>query len=228
MDNASTLSLDVGRDRLRYLLKSMFALTTTIWRGRNERLHGDSISKANSANRLEDNEIRYYHTQPELLLTTDRHYCERPLDLILKSTPTNRRRWLRQVKPARHRRLTDRQTQSQLPQFYFRTARIPPPSRDPAILPSPAFVQPLRQTSLMSLFCPIVHRPLPRQSTGASTHVPASTVSSTTISTSRQALITSFLCPAPTQTLDHSPAPLPEPPPRRESSILSFFCSRTP
>jgi hypothetical protein len=88
MDNASNLSLDVGRNRLQYLL---FTLTTTIWKGRNERLHEGSISKTNSVNRLEDNKIRHYHTQPELLLHSDRHFCERPLDLVLKSTPTNRR-----------------------------------------------------------------------------------------------------------------------------------------
>lgn len=228
MDTVGTLSLDVGRGRLRHLLKALFTLTTTIWKDQNERLHGESTSKLTSANRLEDIEIIHYHAQPELLSQSDRHYCERPLALILKSTPTNRRRWLRQVKLARHRRLTAQQSQSQLPQFYHRTSRLPTTSRQPVTLQPPVIVQPPRQTSLLSFLPTILHWPisrcLPSNDLPASPSLPISTL----IPTSRQVLITSFLRPVPTRTPDHSPAPLPAPPPRRQSSIMSFFHPRTP
>ena len=59
-------------------------------------------SRQRSSNRQEDLEITHFYNRPELLSVSDQHYCARPLSQqILKFTPTNRRRWLRQVKMAR-------------------------------------------------------------------------------------------------------------------------------
>ena len=63
MDSPQPVSLEMGRDRIRHLLKSLTTLTTTLWKGRNEALHGDTAHHANSP---EDREIRHYYAQPEL------------------------------------------------------------------------------------------------------------------------------------------------------------------
>lgn len=231
MDKAGKGSLEVGRGRLRYLLKSLFTLTTAIWKGRNESLHGKSISTTTRVLCLEENEIRHYHTQPELLSHSDRHYCERPLSTILKSQPSNRRRWLRQVKLARHRRLTNQRSQSQLPQFYDRLSVTTPTSSVSLHLPSSRrSANPQQQMSLMSFLRP-PHTVRFRRPPGDSANTPASLVFPTISSpptTSTPDTLPSVSRFEPTRISDHSPNPLPAPPPRRQSSILSFFRPRPP
>ena len=181
-DPTINVSLDVGRDRICHLPKSWSRLTTTIWKGRNEVLHGTSISHSN--NPL-DCEIRHYHSKPELLALSDRHYCSRSLDCLLKATPANKHRWVKQIRLTRHRRLTDQLPQSRLLQFL--------PCRESAPLPPRIPVTMLTQLPV----------------------VPPTQVS-----------IHPFFCPQPTCELDHSPAPLPAPPPHRVYSILLYFCPK--
>jgi hypothetical protein len=91
MDHPTAIDQEKGRQRLRLVLNSLHTLTRELWQGRNNYLHR---SKADDALRLisvEDNEIKHYHLQPEMLGTGDRHYCERSLTDLLRALPANRR-----------------------------------------------------------------------------------------------------------------------------------------
>jgi hypothetical protein len=153
MDSSTSTNLYLGRTRLRHLLHSLYAMTTNIWKGRNDALHGAKIQQTLASTRLDNIEIRHYYTQPELLASSDRHYCERPLLLLLQSSPANKRRWLCQVKRARLRRLTDQQFQSTLPQYFARNLAVPTnPTRTFNHAPLPFPAPPPRQTSILSFF----------------------------------------------------------------------------
>ena len=140
--HAPASSLDVGSGRLRHILKSLHIFTTALWKGRNKSLHGQANTNQRSINRQQDLEITHFYNRPEFLSVTDQHYCARPLSEILKFTPAKRRRWLRQVKLAHSRRLTNQQSQSRISQFFPRTPTVPLTTIDPDTVPDhdPPFI----------------------------------------------------------------------------------------
>ena len=123
MTDSTTVHSDTGTQRLRLIITSLHQLTRSLWLERNESMHQTSNRATLKLTRVEDLEIQHYHERPETLAPGDRHYCERSLPSLLKATPANRRRWLRQVKKARHRRQHELRSQSILPQFF---QRLPP------------------------------------------------------------------------------------------------------
>ena len=145
-------SRDTAQSRLRHVMTTLHDLSLAIWKGRNEYVHRADASTDLQLHRREDLEIQHYHDHPEMLSHSDRHYCERPLQKILRSTPANRRRWLRQVKLSRHRRLKDLQSQSLLPQFFPRTVSAPPPTVEVNHAPPPLPAPPPRQRNLLEFF----------------------------------------------------------------------------
>jgi hypothetical protein len=122
MEDPNSSTGDTGTCRLRHIMMSLHELSLALWKGRNDTVNRDDITTDQRLHRREDLEIQHYYDHPEMLSTTDHHYCERPLQKILRSTPANRRRWLRQVKTSRHRRLQDLKSQSLMPQFFHRTS----------------------------------------------------------------------------------------------------------
>ena len=72
-DASNIYSRSDGAIRIRQVLKALHHLTTALWIGRNSALHtsdqGIRLSMINT-------EIARYHSEPELLLSDDRFYCE--------------------------------------------------------------------------------------------------------------------------------------------------------
>ena len=134
--HSPTTEMDAGLTWLRHIINSLHLFTTSLWKGRNDSLHHQDETRLRSSNRQEDLEITHFYNRPELLSTSDQHYCARPLSQILSFTPANRRRWLRQVKLARSRRLTNQQPQCRISQFLNRTDTIPVFFVDPTTVPS--------------------------------------------------------------------------------------------
>ena len=156
--HSPTIEMDAGSARLRHIINSLHLFTTLLWKGRNDSLHRQDETRLRSSNRQEDLEITHFYNRPELLSTSDQHYCARPLSQILSFTPANRRRWLHLVKLACSRRLTNQQSQCRISQFFTRTDTIPVSSVDPTTVPSyeppPLPAPPPRQESITNLFHP--------------------------------------------------------------------------
>ncbi|KAI2506032.1 hypothetical protein MHU86_8443 [Fragilaria crotonensis] len=103
-----------------------------IWLGRNEALHSDQDEIDNKVYSVESAALRHYHGNPTLLSRSDQHYCDMPLQRLLKSGPSVRRRWLRRVRQARASFLKNGQQQQRITQFMEKTRpRVPlPPAPD--------------------------------------------------------------------------------------------------
>ena len=77
------------QSRKTLLTRSLSDLSEQLWKGRNDVLHRNDEREVQRHQSAEEVEIRHYHAKPELLYVSDRHYCDRPLTQILRSTPTN-------------------------------------------------------------------------------------------------------------------------------------------
>ena len=99
---------------------------------------------------LEAAEIRHYFNQPHLLPVTEQHYCQGSVLKILKSRPSNRRRWLRRVRKARSELLQDQLRQSRITSFFTRTrsksTQSSPPDNN-AATPSESVIQDIQNQS---------------------------------------------------------------------------------
>jgi hypothetical protein len=137
--------------RLRLIYKSVHEFSEALWKGRNEKLHGNDRQDKIRFSTAESLEIQHYHSQPELIPEGDRHYCSKSLQQLLSSTPSVRRRWLRQVKLARTRQISHGSRQQVLTQFF---QYMPPtqelPTLHPRVLPPPA--PPPTQTLISRFF----------------------------------------------------------------------------
>jgi hypothetical protein len=71
--HSSSIALEAGTRRLRHILKSLHTLTTDLWKGRNDSLHGADASRLHSSNRQEDLEITHFYNRPEMLSVSDQH-----------------------------------------------------------------------------------------------------------------------------------------------------------
>ena len=149
MDDPSVTTHRAWQSRKILLMRSLSDLSEQLWKGRNEVLHRNDEREAQRHQSAEEVEIRHYHEKPELLSVSDRHYCDRPLKQILHSSPTNRRRWLRQVQQARQRRLQDELSQCKIYQFFPRSVSLDTESTViPDYAPPPMPAPPPRQHSL--------------------------------------------------------------------------------
>ena len=104
--------------RIQSALTQLYTRNQSMWRGRNEMLHGSSETELSCIYTMESAAIRYYHSRPHLLSACDRHYCERSLLSILQGSPSTRRRWLRRVRSARAAYLKDGRLQTRITGYF--------------------------------------------------------------------------------------------------------------
>lgn len=121
-----------GQHRIHQIMSALSTFTRTIWLGRNEALHSDQDEIDNKVYSVESAALRHYHGNPTLLSRSDQHYCDMPLQRLLKSGPSVRRRWLRRVRQARASFLKNGQQQQRITQFMeTKRPRVPlPPAPD--------------------------------------------------------------------------------------------------
>ena len=89
-----------GTHRTQQLLQALHIFTRSLWLGRNGVLHKDKDAVDSKVYSVESAELRHYHANPTLLPRSDQHYCNIPLQRLLQSRPSVRRRWLRRVRHA--------------------------------------------------------------------------------------------------------------------------------
>jgi hypothetical protein len=105
--------------RIQAALNQLYTRNQSMWRGRNEMLHGSSETELSCIYTMESAAIRYYHSRPHLLAACDRHYyCERSLLSILQGSPSTRCRWLRRVRSARAAYLKDGRLQTRITGYF--------------------------------------------------------------------------------------------------------------
>ena len=64
--------------------RALYNATRQLWLARNQALHGESTKDLDKIRSVETAKIKEYYKHPELIPAADRHYCERPLDTLLK------------------------------------------------------------------------------------------------------------------------------------------------
>ena len=109
--------MEAGISRTHRSLQSLFNFTRDIWLGRNDVLHRDKEKTDSTVYSVESAELRYFHSNPNLLPSSDKHYCQISLQRLLGSRPSVRRRWLRRVRTARANLIREGKTQQRITQF---------------------------------------------------------------------------------------------------------------
>ena len=134
---ADKMDKAAGQHRIQQILNHLFTFTRSIWLGRNDILHKEQDTVDTHIYSMESAELRHYHANPTLLPTSDQHYCSLPLQRLLRSRPSVRRRWLRRVKTARAAFLQNGKQQQRITQF-LEVSRTPdhlPPAPNIAFRP---------------------------------------------------------------------------------------------
>jgi hypothetical protein len=101
----------------------MYEMTTALWLGRNEALHGRCKEDEHRRLTALDIEITKFHSEAHLVLTDDRFYCEKSLARLLRGSSANKRRWLIRVKASRIRKAALHHQQPRITKFF-------PPQQD--------------------------------------------------------------------------------------------------
>ena len=107
-----------GPHHIKLILKAIFKTTRALWLSRNGALHGEQTVSMDRIRSAETAEITEYHQQTDAILIGDRHYCNQPLEILLKKNPTTRRRWLRYMRMARHRFIENSRGQTRITSFF--------------------------------------------------------------------------------------------------------------
>jgi Reverse transcriptase (RNA-dependent DNA polymerase) len=107
-----------GANRTHRVLKLLYSLTREIWLGRNDAMHGTENVQTMQRISALDQEITRYHSEPDLVLTSDQFYCETSLQRLLKSSTANKRRWLIRVKASRARKAKLLHIQPRITKFF--------------------------------------------------------------------------------------------------------------
>ena len=134
-----------GLNRLQQVLKALHFLSTEIWAGRNDILHGHKQNDVMMKQTLVDAAITRYHSEPELLLHDDSHYCAQSLARLLRSSSSNKRRWLHRVKASRLKKATILHRQPRITTHFKSTTTSPGPDdnyRPPNISRAPVSENP--------------------------------------------------------------------------------------
>ena len=126
-----------GTNRVHQMLKALQKLTSTIWQGRNEVLHDTSKECLAKQRTAIDLEITRYHEESNLVLADDRFYCETSLQRLLRSSLSNKRRWLHRVKVSRAKKAHLHKRQPTIT-TYFPSKEKPPLNLPEQSTPSPA------------------------------------------------------------------------------------------
>ena len=109
-----------GRRRLGVILQRIQLFVNHIWNGRNEMLHRREKDEEARFLSLEAAEIRHYFSQPHLLPVHNQHSCKGSVLQVLRSSPANRRRWLRRVRRARADLINNQLRQARITSFFTR------------------------------------------------------------------------------------------------------------
>jgi len=109
-----------GHQRTYRVVRALFSLVSSIWKGRNDELHRQDQETASSQRTAVDAEIARLHCHPGSLPAEDQHYCNHPLEHILKKSPTYKRRWLHRVRKAIDRNISNQNRQQPLTRFFQR------------------------------------------------------------------------------------------------------------
>jgi hypothetical protein len=114
-----------GNHRMLNIVQGISDHNMRLWTARNDMLHNKTEGDLARIRSAEVAEIISLHEQPERLRFDDRYLCNRPLEKLLSSAPSTRRRWLRRVKSSRELHDSDRARQSQITTFLGRRLRTP-------------------------------------------------------------------------------------------------------
>ncbi|KAI2511591.1 hypothetical protein MHU86_2845 [Fragilaria crotonensis] len=79
------INLSAGRSRTQVALGATTLMVRDLWLGRNEILHQHQDDKDQTIYSMESAELRHYHSNPNLVPTSDQHYCRNiTLNKLLK------------------------------------------------------------------------------------------------------------------------------------------------
>ena len=129
MSDSTQLNPSMGTDMIFRIIKALHTLTQSLWLSRTARLHDRNDEIAREIQSSEAAEIRYFHSNPQLLPMGDHHYCARSLSqLLCSSRSVRRRRWLRHIRSARASHLRHGLHQNNITTFFtaVKTPRIQP------------------------------------------------------------------------------------------------------
>ena len=123
-DHATQEQQGDGFPKLTSILRHIHHVNQRLWKSRNTVLHQSDEQALKDLRDSEAREIREMYAHPDLLQTGDRHYCDAPLDDILKKSTASRRRWLRYTRMSRERMIKDGKRQLLMTQFFRPTAPV--------------------------------------------------------------------------------------------------------
>lgn len=109
----------LGYQHLQVIFKALHTYHQTVWKARNQTLHNTQTMENRQIWDTELFEITDLYGKSDSLRAGDRHYCEQPLEEILKKSSSSRRRWLLFMKRAILRASADGKRQT-LMTSYFR------------------------------------------------------------------------------------------------------------
>jgi hypothetical protein len=134
-----------GGNSLQLVLKALHFLSTEIWAGRNDILHGHKQTAVTLQQTLVDAAITRYHSESDLLLHDDSHYCTQSLARLLRSSSSNKQRWLHRVKASRQEKASILHRQPRITTHFKSAAKSSAPDvhhRPPDTLPTQAHDRP--------------------------------------------------------------------------------------
>ena len=132
-----------GANRVHRVMKTIHTLTTDIWTGRNEALHGANRDSELKRLSIIDSEITKLHSEAHLVLNDDRFYCETSLNRLLKGSLANKRRWLVRVKASRQRKASFLAQQPRITKFFPNASNSSTQQPIPRTAPERAPTRPL-------------------------------------------------------------------------------------
>jgi hypothetical protein len=107
-----------GHQTLRLVYSALFTYTTNTWQARNRALHDDQSPDMRAIRDQEVAVITELYQNQDKIGATDRHYCERSLETILRKNPSSRRRWIRYMHRARTRYNSETKHQPLITSFF--------------------------------------------------------------------------------------------------------------
>jgi hypothetical protein len=107
-----------GDQIMRKIMRAMHNFSMAMWTERNLKLHGPESSGLRILRCPELLELFDLHSRPMLVNASDRHFCERPLEDLLRATYSVRRRRLQYMRNARARFEQDGRKQTVMTDFF--------------------------------------------------------------------------------------------------------------
>lgn len=107
-----------GHHRLTKAVRALYNLTSKLWKGRNEKLHANENATSLDIRTTIDAEIAEYQRNPANLSVHDQHYCDMPIQVLLRKPPSYKRRWLHRVREASARFQLESGQQHRITSFF--------------------------------------------------------------------------------------------------------------